>query len=43
MVFGPVSLQLGLGIPTIGLLALLLAVVTVYQMVEIVDAYEKRR
>jgi regulator of protease activity HflC (stomatin/prohibitin superfamily) len=42
MVFGPVSLQLGLGIPTIGLLALLLAVVTVYQMVEIVDAYEKK-
>ena len=42
MVFGPVSLQLGLGIPTVGLLALLLAVVTVYQMVEIVDAYEKK-
>ena len=42
MVFGPVSLQLGFGIPTVGLLALLLAVVTVYQMVEIVDAYEKK-
>jgi Membrane protease subunits, stomatin/prohibitin homologs len=42
MVFDPVSLQLGLGIPTVGLLALLLAVVTVYQMVEIVDAYEKK-
>ena len=41
MVFGPVTLQLGLGIPTIGILALLLAIVTVYQMVEIVDAYEK--
>ena len=41
MVFGPVSLQLGLGIPTVGLLVLILAVVTVYQMVEIVDAYEK--
>jgi regulator of protease activity HflC (stomatin/prohibitin superfamily) len=41
MAFGPVSLQLGLGLPTVGLLALLLAVVTVYQMVEIVDAYEK--
>ena len=42
MVFGPVSLQLGFGIPTIGILALLLAIVTVYQMVEIVDAYEKK-
>ena len=42
MVFGPVSLQLGLGLPTVGLLALLLAIVTVYQMVEIVDAYEKK-
>ncbi len=42
MTFGPVSLQLGLGLPTVGLLALLLAVVTVYQMVEIVDAYEKK-
>ena len=41
MVFGPVSLQLGLGIPTVGLLVLVLAIVTVYQMVEIVDAYEK--
>ncbi len=41
MVFGPVSLQLGVGLPTVGLLALLLAIVTVYQMVEIVDAYEK--
>jgi regulator of protease activity HflC (stomatin/prohibitin superfamily) len=41
MALGPVSLQLGLGLPTVGLLALLLAVVTVYQMVEIVDAYEK--
>jgi len=40
MTFGPVTLQLGL--PTIGILALLLAVVTVYQMVEIVDAYEKK-
>ena len=42
MTFGPVTLQLGLGIPTIGILVLLLAVVTVYQMVEIVDAYEKK-
>ena len=42
MVFGPVSLQLGVGLPTVGLLALLLAIVTVYQMVEIVDAYEKK-
>ncbi|MGM0591020.1 MAG: SPFH domain-containing protein [Halobacteriota archaeon] len=40
----PVLLQAGLGISAfaVGLLVLLLAVVTVYQMVEIVDAYEKK-
>ncbi|WP_394327397.1 SPFH domain-containing protein [Halopelagius longus] len=40
----PVTLQLGLGFGSfaVGLLVLLLAVVTVYQMVEIVDAYEKK-
>ncbi|MFC6826347.1 SPFH domain-containing protein [Halopelagius fulvigenes] len=40
----PVALQLGLGFGSfaVGLLVLLLAVVTVYQMVEIVDAYEKK-
>ena len=42
MVLGPVPLQTGLGIPTIGILVLLLAIVIVYQMVEIVDAYEKK-
>ena len=42
MAFGPVSLQTGIGIPTVGVLVLLLAIVTVYQMVEIVDAYEKK-
>ncbi|RLM59504.1 SPFH/Band 7/PHB domain protein [Halobellus sp. Atlit-31R] len=41
MVLGPVPLQAGIGIPTIGILVLLLAIVIVYQMVEIVDAYEK--
>ncbi len=41
----PVLLQAGigsLGTLLVGLLVLLLAVVTVYQMVEIVDAYEKK-
>ncbi|MFA1610540.1 SPFH domain-containing protein [Halobellus rubicundus] len=42
MALGPALLQLGIGIPTIGILVLLLAIVTVYQMVEIVDAYEKK-
>ncbi|WP_336022228.1 SPFH domain-containing protein [Halobellus salinisoli] len=42
MALGPISLQAGIGIPTIGILVLLLAIVTVYQMVEIVDAYEKK-
>ncbi|RDI71179.1 phosphoesterase [Halopelagius longus] len=44
MVLDPVTLQLGLGFGSfaVGLLVLLLAVVTVYQMVEIVDAYEKK-
>ncbi|WP_092891079.1 SPFH domain-containing protein [Halopelagius inordinatus] len=41
-----VTLQFGLGLGfgsyLVGLLVLLLAVVTVYQMVEIVDAYEKK-
>jgi len=39
----PVLLQAGLGFSAaiVGLLVLVLAVVTVYQMVEIVDAYEK--
>ncbi|WP_251329926.1 SPFH domain-containing protein [Haloplanus pelagicus] len=41
---GPVVLQLipGLGPLLVGVLVLLLAIVTVYQMVEIVDAYEKK-
>jgi len=41
---GPVILQLGVGIAplVVGLLVLFLAIVTVYQMVEIVDAYEKK-
>jgi len=40
----PVVLQLipGLGPLLVGMLVLLLAIVTVYQMVEIVDAYEKK-
>ncbi|MFD1634800.1 SPFH domain-containing protein [Haloplanus ruber] len=40
----PVVLQLipGLGPLLVGVLVLLLAIVTVYQMVEIVDAYEKK-
>ncbi|WP_311171156.1 SPFH domain-containing protein [Halobellus ordinarius] len=42
MAFGPVPLQPAFGIPTVGILVLLLAIVTVYQMVEIVDAYEKK-
>jgi regulator of protease activity HflC (stomatin/prohibitin superfamily) len=39
----PAVLQMGLGLGPllVGLLVLLLAIVTVYQMVEIVDAYEK--
>ena len=38
------ALQAGLGIGgvVVGLLVLVLAIVTVYQMVEIVDAYEKK-
>ncbi|SFF94091.1 Regulator of protease activity HflC, stomatin/prohibitin superfamily [Halopelagius inordinatus] len=46
MVLDLVTLQFGLGLGfgsyLVGLLVLLLAVVTVYQMVEIVDAYEKK-
>ncbi|WP_394328052.1 SPFH domain-containing protein [Halogeometricum rufum] len=39
----PVALQVGvISAYVVGLLVLLLAVVTVYQMVEIVDAYEKK-
>ncbi|WP_435069534.1 SPFH domain-containing protein [Haloplanus sp. C73] len=40
----PVTLQLGVGVGplVVGILVLLLAIVTVYQMVEIVDAYEKK-
>jgi len=40
----PVPLQAGLGFSAaiVGLLVLVLAIVTVYQMVEIVDAYEKK-
>ncbi|ELZ27255.1 spfh domain, band 7 family protein [Halogeometricum pallidum JCM 14848] len=43
MVVNPVTLQAAaLGAYAVGLLVLLLAIVTVYQMVEIVDAYEKK-
>ncbi|MDS0293507.1 SPFH domain-containing protein [Halogeometricum luteum] len=43
MVVDPVTLQVAaFGAYAVGLLVLLLAVVTVYQMVEIVDAYEKK-
>ncbi|SDZ88205.1 Regulator of protease activity HflC, stomatin/prohibitin superfamily [Haloplanus vescus] len=40
----PVILQLGLGVGSlvVGILVLILAIVTVYQMVEIVNAYEKK-
>ena len=42
-VLATVPLQfLGLGIAVIGLLLLVLAVVVVFSMVEIVNAYEKR-
>ena len=43
MLVDPVALQVGvISAYVVGLLVLLLAVVTVYQMVEIVDAYEKK-
>jgi regulator of protease activity HflC (stomatin/prohibitin superfamily) len=38
----PLQFGLGLGTALVGMLVLLLAIVTVYQMVEIVDAYEKK-
>ena len=38
----PLQFGLNLGAALVGVLVLLLAVVTVYQMVEIVDAYEKK-
>ncbi|WP_182021582.1 SPFH domain-containing protein [Haloquadratum walsbyi] len=37
----PIQAGIGLGTSLVGLLGLFLAIVTVYQMVEIVDAYEK--
>jgi regulator of protease activity HflC (stomatin/prohibitin superfamily) len=40
--FVPLQAGLNLGAALVGVLVLLLAVVTVYQMVEIVDAYEKK-
>ena len=38
----PIPLQLGFGLVSVGLLALLLVVVTLWQSFEIVDAYEKK-
>jgi len=41
MTFPPLPLQFGFGLASVGLLVLLLAIVTLWQSVEIVDAYDK--